>query len=313
MRVHILKVGLLTIIAAGLASCGGQAGQPLTAQSTQAVVGQLNAILGQLPRTNAAPTMPNGTNLTLAATKPGVSTMAATECETVTPVPPVDGEQPMGDGIALLKTGAFDCVDQVSGGLTYTRKGSYTVKDLDDTVAGVLGGLHVDFNLSKYKYIAGDGAVSDGAYNGFWDYKGDGAGGVTSTSEFSGRNYYKATADNYETDFTYTYTWAWALSPIDPANTWTTGRQSIKGDFTMNGKFANEDRSGSHAVVSGTWKMSYYSKNLVYDQVGCSKYFRSGSIFMDDYNGNLLETRYLCTTVEFYVNGAKSDWYTTQD
>ncbi len=304
MRANILKVGLLIFIAGGLCRCGGQAGQPLTATSASTVVDQLNIILGQLPQSNSAPAMPSGTNLTLAATKPGVSALA-TDCETVNPVTPADADT---DGIALLKTGTFNCTNQASGSSSYSRSGSYTVRDLDDNKAGVLGGLHVDFNITKFAASAADGSI-DGSYVGYWDYQGDGSGGVTSASEFAGRTYQKALSVDYENDYRYTYTWNWVVTPTNPADTWSTGTQSLKGVYTVDGKIMTGEAVASAKSVTGTWKISYYSKNLTYDQPGCSKYYRSGSIFMDDMNGNLLEIRFLCTSAEFYVNGAKSDWY----
>ena len=305
MRMDILKGGLLSLIAAGLASCGGEAGQPLSATSAATVLGQLNTVLGQLPRSNTAPTLPGNGGLTTAATKPGLSTLAASDCETVSPTTPVDADN---DSIAATKTGTFNCTDQAGAGNTYTRKGSYTVKDSDETVAGIIGGMTAEFNLTAFDYTTTGGDVSKGSHIGNWSYKGDSSGGLTSTAEYNGLYYFKSTAYEFATDYNYGYTWTWSMKPDNSGTPWTTGSQTFRGDFTLSGQFAHEGDNNQKIKQNGTFKMSYYSKDIKYDST-CTKWYRSGSIFMDDTNGNIYEIRYSCATAELYVNGVASDWW----
>jgi|GEM_PF-2331878 len=308
MRKNFLRVGLVSLTVAGLVSCGGEPAQPLNATSTPQLMANLVSVLGQIPKSGATvPAGPTGTSITLQS-KPGNVAAMAIDCETVNPTTPVDADN---DHIALTKTGTFDCTDLATGSGTYSRKGTYKVTDKDDTVAGIVGGMRVDYNLTNYKTVSTDGSISNGSHVGYWDYKGDGSGGFVSTADYSGSNYNKGATDSYETDYTFKYTWNYAMKPDDPNNSWVAGSLSFKGDYSMSGKFISEDHAGTHTPVTGDWKMSYYSKNLKYDSTNCSQWFyKSGSLIIDDQNGNVMEIRYNCTSADFYVNGVKSDWYT---
>jgi hypothetical protein len=306
MRKNLLKVGLISVFAAGLASCGGEEAQPLTAANASVVLTQLNTVLGQLPRSTTAPTLPI-TGATTAAAKPGVSTMAAIDCETVTPTTPVDAD---GDGIAATKTGTFDCTSNPVGQYTYTRKGSYTIKDLDDTTDWPVGGMSATFDVDSFNYTKTDGETGSGSHNGTWKFIGESTGAMTSTANYTGRYAFTGAASDYNIDYTYSYTWDWAMTPDStvPANAFNSGSQTFKGEFSLNGLFVTE-RNGVHTQGNGSFRVTYQSKNLLYDTT-CAKYYKSGSIMMDDSNGTSIEVRYACSTAELYVNGAKSDWWT---
>lgn len=303
MTANFLRGLLIPIAALSMLSCGGNGGQPLNAGTAATVLSNLNTILAGLPRTNTALSLP----VTGATTMNSVKA-SATDCETVTPTTPVDADS---DNIAAEKTATFDCSDFTSGTGTYTRKGTYTVKDGDDTVAGMLGGMSVTFNITDYKFTdTTSGEVSNGAYSGFWKYIGDSSGKLTSTSDFTGRNYFESPTYDFVTDYTYNYTWDWSMTPDSSATPFDSGAQNFSGTYSMSGKFSAEDASGNHYQHDGTWTVKYYSKNLTYKDTGtCTKFYNTGSIFVEDGNGTF-EIRYNCTTAELYVNGVKSDWWT---
>ncbi len=237
-------------------------------------------------------------------TKPGVGTLAVT-CETVTPTTPVDAD---GDGIAKTKTSTFDCSSTAGPDGTYTRKGSYTIADLDDTVSGMLGGMRADFNLTNFEYTSTAGDLSKGSHVGYWLFKSDGAGGMTSTSKYSGSTYSKYTNYSDYDDYTFGYDWSWALKPDNTSAPFETGTQTFTGNFTMSGKFTLEE-DGERSQQTGSFSVTYKSVDLKYDR-NCAKYYKSGSIVVDDYNGQSIEVRYACSTAELYVNKVKSDWWT---
>lgn len=307
MKMHLLKLSLVVVTTAGLASCGGDGNQPLTAAAIPIVMGQFKSqVLGKLPTSNTV--NPSSFLPVSGATTNSKVSIKAADCETSTPNPVVDGDH---DDIALLKTSTFDCTDKSSGTYVYNRKGSYVVKDLDDTKAGVSGGMQVDFAIDRYDWIDNStGEESHGSYNGFWKYIADGAGGLVSTSEFRGTYYFSSPNLDFAPNYDYAYTWNWTQTPTDPTagHEWDAGSISTSGTWSMSGTFVSENHAtNKHEKMTGTYATKYYSKDLKYDST-CSPYwFRSGSYFFDDYNNNILEIRYTCTTAEFYVNGVKSD------
>lgn len=310
MRKNILRVGLVSLFAAGLASCGGEEAQPLTASNAGTVLGQFSQqVLGKLPTGNDGSTVSLPfAGATVAAKPGGVATMA-TDCETVSPAVTVDADS---DHIAATKTSTFDCTDMASGGSTYTRKGSYTVKDSDETVAGLAGGMRTDFDLTSYNSVDSSGNKSEASHKGFWEYKANGTNAFTSTSEYTGHVKYVPTSGDYNYDYDFGYTWSYSMQPAGAGDPWTTqNNQSFRGDLNMNGTFTKEDANGNHTQFTGAFRISYYSKNLVYDN-SCthSPKYSSGSIFIEDSNGTSIEIRYLCSSAELYVNGVKSDWWT---
>ena len=305
MRMNILSVGLVCLLATGLASCGGESGQPLTAGNANGVLTQLNTVLRQLPRTDSLPALPTG----LSAGTASVGS-AALACEKIEPNVREDVDQ---DGIAKTKKVTFDCSNEVSGGTSYTRKGDYEVTDLDDTVKGILGGMHVVFNLSSFGSKETDGSVGDGSHLGFWKYKGNGSGGMTSTSDYAGRYYYKGSQANYEYDYKFAYTWDFTMTPDSSAQPWVSGKHNFTGTYSMDGKFMQEGAGNTSVQVKGTWLLKFTSKDLKY-KASCSPfYYESGSVMIDDSSGGTIEIRYACATAKLYVNGVESDWWTPQN
>lgn len=302
---RLFKMAMACALVAGLAltttSCGGVPAEPLTTTSIGVVMGQFKTALDGLPTSNNTPTMP----VSGFTTSSNVETMAI-DCETVSPTLLVDAD---GDGIAATKTGTFDCVDTVSGSNSYTRKGTITVKDKDDTVDGVLGGLRVEFAISKFnsKDLTNNNEY-EYSYNGYLDYKGDGNGAISSTSDFTGSTKYKSS--NYNNDYTYNYVWDWSVTPTDGSNTWTGGGKiNFSGSFSLSGSFVYEV-NGVHSQKSGSFVVKYNSKDLVYGVGACTKFYESGSIFVSDSMGTNMEIRYSCNTAKFFVNGVESTLFT---
>lgn len=301
MKNKILTGVLVVISVTALARCGGSGGQPLASKNVSTVLGQLNTQLGRLPKSNTAVTLPMSGATTSATSARGF--LATTTCESVSPATPVDADA---DSIALTKTSTFNCTDFTSGGNKYTRVGSYKVQDKNDALAGMVGGIRVEFDLSKYNYTdLSSNAVSSGSYSGYWEYEQNG-GKLISTSDFSGHNGYSSPTSTVETDYDYTYSWDWVMTPDNSGAPFTTGQQDFEGKFTMSGKFDLEDSHGAHSQGNGTFQIKYYSSNLRYDS-GCTKWYKSGSIVIDDYNGSTFEIRYSCSTAKLYVNGKASD------
>lgn len=312
MSMKLIRAGLSLVVAAGMTSCGGEAGEPLTEAQAAFILGTMKTdIFGKLPgaaSNAAAPTLPMA-NATTAGTGGEIKPMAATDCETVTPTVLVDAD---GDGIALEKNSTFSCSNTVNGGYSYTREGSYKVVDLDDTVDYVYGGIRVDYNITKYNYVSQtDNSTSTDLYKGFWLYKNEN-GKLVSTAEFNG--HHTGTYPTYASikiDYDYTYTWNYLLTPDTPgiATAWNSGKIEFDGTYKFSGSFMNEDGNGNHKQGTGTYNMRYYTQNLKY-RAGCAKWYESGSVWLDDNNKNTFEIRYACTDVKLYVNGVESDIWT---
>lgn len=280
-----------------LGSCGGNGGQPLDATSGPLVLAGLTTALNNLPKSNTVPSLPVG----------GISTSAvramATACEQVAPAVPVDSDA---DGIAKIKTYTFDCTDSVSGESSFSRKGSVEIQDLDETVAGMIGGIRVDFALEKFDYTDLTTNRSFGfSYNGFWNYLKQGSA-LVSSSEFKGTVGYE-TAASTKNNFSFEYTWDWVMTPDNESTPWTTGKTEFKGTYKMDGQFAIEDSGGHHKQHEGTWVIDYYSKDMTYDST-CAKWYKSGTLNLSD-GANKISIEFSCSTAKLYVNGVESDWY----
>lgn len=305
MTKYILRAFLLIAAVGGLSRCGGDGGQPLQGTAVGVVIGQLNTALNQLPQSNSAPTLPMS-GATVASTHGGgVSALAATTCETTSPNPTQDTD---GDGIANIKVSTFDCTDFTSGGNRYTRKGSYTVTDKDNSKIGYFGGVRVDFEVGSYNYVQiSDGSEYTNSYSGYWDFSTSG-GSFVSTSDFTGRAANVPADPTYSYDYTYHYTWDWMQTPDTFTVPFSSGKLEFEGTYVWTGKFVEGDH-GKPTVTEGTFSLKYYSKDLKY-QSGCAKWYKSGSIFVDDQNGNTMEIRYACSSGQLYINGAESDLWT---
>lgn len=294
----ILKLMAVAPVFAATLSCGGPGGEPLTARSISAVMGGLGQALQKLPSSNTTPSLPVS----------GVTTSAvgpfAVTCETVSPTTVVDADS---DGIAATKSSTFDCTDFASGGERLTRQGSITVTDKNEAVDGVLGGLKVDFNITKFNLVDTSGKLFENSYVGHWEYTGGSGGQVSSTADFSGLVRYESSS--FSNNYTYNYTWIWSLTPTDAGNPWAAGQVSVSGAFVLSGDFVYEDSNGNRSQQNGSFAINYYSQNLKYDTT-CAKFYQSGSFFVSDGNGTLMEIRYACSTAKFYVNAVESTLYT---
>lgn len=287
----------------GLTSCGGSGAQPLTGQAVGVVLGALNTVLGNLPRSNSAPALPI-TGATTAALRGPVA--AATDCETVAPATPVDAD---GDGIALSKVGTFNCTNTTVGTSRWTRQGSYEVSDLNDAVAGIAGGVRVEYNITNYNYEdLTTGSTYASSFNGFWNHLLNGSV-WESTADVSGHSGSTSTTYRFVTDYDFRYTWDWSQTPDNSGAPFTTGSQRFQGTYRLSGMFVHESAGGNHSQGQGTFELEYYSRNLRYDSA-CAKWYTSGSIFVEDVTGNSFEIRYACSSASLYVNGRASDLWT---
>lgn len=300
---------LMGVSLAGLAlntSCiGGGGAQPLDANTAGTVIGNaVTNVLNKLPTSANAPTLPDGlTGVTISSSN--IKPLAA-ECETVTPATPIDGDS---DDIPLEKNYVFDCTDLTVGESTFSRKGSLTISDKDDTIAGMLGGLRVDFDIEKFAFTTADGSEGNFTFTGFWDYILNSTS-LVSESEFTGEVKFSSPAYEFKTDFEYGYNWDYTMTP-DTASAvafFTSGSVSFEAEYMMNGEFYVEVNN-EHQSYSGGWKITMTTENLKYLN-SCSKWYSSGKIKIQDGSANLYELEFDCTTAKFYVNGVESDWYT---
>lgn len=292
----LLLTGAAILAATG---CGGISGEPLTAVSMVKVIGELTTAMRNMPTSNTAPALPVA-GVTLSS---NVSTMA-TECETISPAVIVDKDE---DQIAASKVSTFDCTNQVAGNFQNTRKGTITIKDLDETKKGVEGGYRVDFAISQYdnKDLT-NGQEYKYSYNGFWLSKTEG-NTLISTADFTGLNNYSNNLGS--NNYTYNYTWDWRMTPTNSAQFWDAGTLSVSGSFSLSGDYIGED-GGAHVQKSGTFVVKYYSKDLKYSNACGGNFYQSGSFFVDDSYGTVIEVRYDCgNPVKYYVNGKESSLF----
>jgi hypothetical protein len=297
MQNKTILQGILSFACLTMLSCGGDGRKPLDATSASLVLAQFKTQMGGIPTSNMAPTTVSG----LTGVSASALSTKAFSCYTVTPDPSTDAD---GDGIAAEKTYTMDCTDEPSGGATFTQKGSIVYKDLDETVAGVFGGMRMDFNMPTFKITSGTGDSFNYSHIGFWEYKNDG-GVLKSDSEYEGG--ISGAYHGFTMDYKYTQKWTYTMTPENSASPFTKGAMNMKGSFGMSGDFVIEDTGGAKQPYNGTWVISYTTKDLLYDNT-CSQWYKSGSFFISD-SMNTMELRYSCTTSKLYVNGVESDWW----
>lgn len=301
------RSSLVLALAFCVGSCvGGGGGQPLQGAAVGQVMTNFAAVLTKLPRGGGTVTLPIAGATTSAV---GDVNASAIDCETITPSPIEDVDA---DSIAKVKISTFNCSDLTAGGTQYTRRGTMTIRDLDETPVtgvGTYNGMSVEFALDELKAltIATSDELTE-TMNGFWRFLRDG-NTLTSTAEFNGRYKFSAPAyARFKIDYGFRYTWDWAHTPDNPAAPWATGSEEFEGEYELDGSFVSEE-NGVHKQGLGKWVISYYSRNILYDNT-CAKWFKSGSIFIEDGNGGTFEIRYACATAKFYINGKESDAYT---
>ncbi len=302
MLKKLFTLGLAIVSIAVLSSCGGDERQPLDAESANLVLATFaTQVLGKLPTSDTLPTLPIPGVTATAST--GLEAMA-TGCETVTPAVRVDNDS---DGIAAEKTYTYNCSDLPdTNGMLRTYQGRVTIRDLDDTVPGVYGGVRADYDVPVYKNVD-NGTEYNYQHIGYWHYYAEG-NTLISKSEYQGKNSYSY-PDGLINDYTYTYTWDFRYTPDNPGDRWNTGQIDIEGSFKLKGLFINEDAQGNHFQGEGSFFVNYRGVGLK-RQAGCTKYYSEGTYIIEDGNGTTIEIKYSCTSAKLYVNGAESDWWT---
>ncbi|MCB9026738.1 MAG: hypothetical protein H6625_10500 [Bdellovibrionaceae bacterium] len=287
----------------GLASstgCVGGGGEPLTEETAGTIItGLASNALSIIPTSGNAPALPIA-GITTSSNKFSTKALA---CETITPTILLDAD---GDGIAAIKNYSFDCTNESSGDSSITRKGTISITDKDDSVANLAGGLRYEFAITKFRSEDTLGNISDNTYSGFWDFV-FAAGKLTSTSEFNGSYFFESPNNNYLNDYNFAYTWDYSLIADDSNNPFTTGSVEFSGTYTMEGKFIVEVNN-QHKNYEGSWQVSYYSENLIYNST-CSRWYNTGSIKISDGSGSIYELRYSCNSAKFYVDGKESNLY----
>lgn len=297
MNYHYLKILGVITLSLGVFGCG-DGGVPLASNGAPTVLGRLNTVLNATPQSATAPTLPVGGGVTTSSTDLTPSSLAS--CQTVTPGTLVDADS---DNIAKEKKYTFNCTNVADGTTTVTRKGTMEIYDLDDTVAGTQGGLKYVFDITNFDTINSDGSENRYSYKGTYLYKWDGSSFVF-TSEFSGGYYSKSassSSSNYELDYTYDHNFDYRVTPNSISSPWTAGSIEFTGTYRFDGKFFDE---ASRQTVEARYVVEIYSQSLKYDST-CTKFYQSGSIFIDDLNGNIYEYRYSCTSAKVYKNGVE--------
>lgn len=294
------KLTLIALSSLFFTGCGGIGSEPINATTGGFVLGNFGSTLvNVLPQSNTVPQLPiNGLTTSLL----DVSSRSLASCETVTPASIIDADN---DNIAAYKKYSFDCVNSVDNGYSYTRKGTVEIRDKDESVAGMFGGIRVDYNVPTFRSTSlASGTTYEYSYAGFWDYSNQG-GSLISNSSYSGSSKYGY--NNMENDYSYTASWNYKMTPKSTVSPWDEGSLEIEGSYILSGKFIREDISGNHSQQEGSWTISYKTKDLTF-KTGCSKFYQSGSYIMTD-SANNMEIVYNCNSAKLYVNGVESNWW----
>ncbi len=205
------------------------------------------------------------------------------------------------DGLDVEQVITMNCSNEISGGASYTTQGSYVLKDLNDSVAGIEGGYEFTYNITNWKYEdIVNGGKFWGSYLGKWTgtgtptvstYKGNANGHSGYQFTSSGKSLNLDFNFKYNYDITYTTADAWATSVMDG-----------KGTYEVEGTFLNEVNN-NHEVVTGSAVMSWQAMGLVYDPTCANVYYKSGEYRFTDAGGNILKVNYSCSKYVISLNG----------
>lgn len=281
MKKLFLKAGLALISAVTLSHCGGGlVAEPLDDATAPTLFARFSSlVIGDLPTDNNS--LPASVEEQL-----GVVTFSGPGA-TQTPTVAVDAD---GDGIPLDVTRTYD---SYSDG-TRTWKGQFTLRDLDDTVAGLLGGYEAANNVE----FASDDLYT--AHNGVYSHQVI-SGVHVSKSEYKGRT----VNEKAGYDYTFDFAWDYRLTPDDDSNPWAEGSVELSGHFGMEGTFIiGDEHLGGKQSMTGSYVLSYSSKNLTIQ----NGKLHNGSLIMDDNNGTEIVIVYENGVRTLLVNGTKSDW-----
>lgn len=303
------KFALIFSAVALVGGCGGNGGQPIPAANVNAVMGTLKSeVFNKFTANNSVSLPANFSGATLNSSRFAtklVSPLVAS-CETSEPASPVDDD---GDGIVNYKKITYNCSDDGSTpGFIVTRKGYYIVEDADNTEMGFFAGLSIKYNMTEFStenLTTGD--KSNYTFLGNWSWENVNDAWV-SKGNYEGHVMLDSPSYSFVIDYGFVSTWDFTMTPTNPGTPWAAGTQTYEGTYRMSGTFDNEDANGNHKSGTGTFQISYYSKNLQYDST-CAKWYSKGSTFISDSNGSLFEIRYACATAAFYINGVKSDLF----
>lgn len=291
MKVYIvygaLLSGLLTSCGGGLATTG-----TLSSGSALMIAGGFVQMINNM-KPNAAPTMPSQ-GLPSGVTTSAISASSATPCVTVNPDPGTDADN---DGIAAERHYTFDCDSVISGGDTYTYKGTLDMTDLDDTKKWAAGGYTMSFDsTSTYEGTSGTGTYG---HVGTWKAYTSGDG-IHFDSDYKFK--VKGTNEWGTVDYVMYSKWESTLHGVDETQPWDKGTYDFSGYYQFVGTFVDESAHGNHEIKDGTATLNVVGVDLVYDNA-CTKYYKSGSYKLTDAGGNTFEVRYDCTTAKGYLNG----------
>jgi len=311
-----ILVLLISVSSLSLVSCiGGNGG--LNPNFAPQAISNVKGILDTLPKSNAVGSLPsqisNGSG-GVSISSFGAEAMAGgLACHKYTPNTIVDADA---DSMPALREYTFDCDKEYSSNYTYTHKGSMKITDKDDSVKGIKGGYHYEYDLQKWEWTDLNEKTSfSGSHKGYWDAK-----GTDTESEF--KSEYGGTTKGelppkygglkYDYTFAFTYNLKYTHDSVASGANWSAGKIEGSGTYKFFGTFPyygrETDVNPVREVRSGGATASWRYENVEFDRAGCTKWYKSGRLILNDMTGSEVRLEFKCTSVEVYLNDVKLDY-----
>lgn len=310
MNKYFKLITLFALPSVLLGCIGG--GGALTTQSAPLVAQSFMSTLTQnIPKGNQAVAMPSGVNGMSAG-----ATRATPNCHTVDPSSDLNNAD--ADWIVKYKKVTLNCTDANDGSVTFSHTGTYTVKDLDDNVAGIKGGYEYTYDIPKWNFIT-TGSKSWGSYLGsHWGFGTDTS--TTFKSKMKGHqgaefNTVKWGDVKTDYDYEYSYNITYTHTATTYGSNWGSGSMNGYGTYSVNGTFMPRGEEalikGDTPLVTGQAEMIWEAVDLKYDSSQCTQnFYYSGYYRMKDLAGNILRIIYHCDQpYEIFLNDEKVEYH----
>lgn len=298
-----IKFGLLALVSAVLASCGGGGLAPTSTSGTVSAAAanhpsmktNLNQLVTQLSANVQNPAAGLGSIGGVTASAIAINPLEADpfdSCTTITPSTLVDED---GDDIAVNKTYKYNCngID-IGEGRPVSKKGTVTFQDLDDSVkTDNGGGYNFVFDLDFFSPNAWTSTNK-----GFYKLEKSGAK-LTYTSQYFSSFTETHSGQDLEGGLSSNFTYV--VAGTDAANPWRKGTSSTSGFYRLIVK--GDDGDGNILDWDFTFKIDSAVEYENTADSGCTQYYKSGYLTFTDASNNKLRYDYTCNSVTFSFNG----------
>lgn len=195
----------------------------------------------------------------------------------------------------------YDCI-KVDDGLGGTKSlvGFYEIEYFDENQKDLEGGYKVSYDLTNNTYPAtGEPGVDT--------FKGYATAQITDTQIIQEHDieFHVIAKDAFVLDWGFRNTLKMTVTPDDMNNIYQSGAVEFTGFYKISGLLGGDQNGVMIPEINVTYEIK--SKDLTYDQAGCTAYYKTGTITMKDAQNTII-FEYACNSATAYYNGTEFTW-----